>query len=322
MHAAVATARINVVSKRAGGGFGGKISRSHPIAAAVAVAAKKLRRPVRMQLDRTSDLIMTGKRHPQQNHYKVGFDDEGRISALQFVFYSNGGYNHDSSLGCMDMCMMWADNSYSVANYHAVSHVCKTNTPSNTATRTPGAAQSIFTMETVIEHVASVVGKPAEAVRALNFYREGEPTPYGEKLIHFNLPQCWAGVQEKADWAGKQADCAAFNAAHRWRKRGCALIPVKYGAGDSSYQSGCILNVIAEDGSVSVSTTGTEIGQGLYTKVAQAVAYRLKVPLATVAVLPTETAKTANFGDTGVSVTATPHNSCPHPTPRATPFDR
>ena len=296
--------RINVVTKRAGGGFGGKIMRSHPIAAAVTVAAKKLRRPVRMQLDRNTDIIMTGKRHPYQNQYKVGFDETGKISTLQMQFYAEGGYNHDASLGCMDMCMMWADACYYFENYHIANKVCKTNNPSNTATRTPGAAQGIFTTECVLEHVAHIVGKPVEAVRALNFYKEGQLTPYREKLVDFNVPDCWSGVQAKADWSSKLADVAAFNKANRWRKRGCSMIPVKYGAGDNGFQSACILNAIAEDGSVSVSTTGTEIGQGLYTKVAQAVAYKLKVSLDVVTVLPTETAKTANFGDTGGSATS------------------
>ena len=296
--------RINVITKRAGGGFGGKITRSHPIAASVVVAAKKLKRPVRMQLDRNTDIIMTGKRHPYQNQYKVGFDANGKITTLQMTFYAEGGYNHDASLGCMDMCMMWADSAYNFTNYHISNKVCKTNFPSNTATRTPGAAQGIFTTECVMEHVAHVVGKPVEAIRQLNFYKEGDMTPYGEKLIDFNIPDCWSGVQTAAGWTDKLASVEAFNKANRWRKRGASMIPVKYGAGDPGFMSGCILNAIGEDGSVSVSTTGVEIGQGLYTKVAQAVAYKLKIPLDTVTVLPTETAKMANFGDTGGSATS------------------
>ena len=147
--------RINVSCKRAGGGFGGKITGAHPMAAAVVVAAKKLRRPVRMQLSRNDDLIMTGKRHPYKNNYKVGFDDNGKISSLQVTFYSMGGYCHDASLGCMDMTMMWADNCYYFENYSIVSNVCRTNHPSNTACRTPGAAQGIFTIECVLDHVAA-----------------------------------------------------------------------------------------------------------------------------------------------------------------------
>jgi xanthine dehydrogenase molybdopterin-binding subunit B len=160
--------RINCITKRAGGGFGGKITRAHPIGAAVAVAAKKLRRPVRMQLDRNADMMMTGKRHPYQNQYKVGFDDSGKISTLQVTFYSDGGYTHDCSLGCMDMTMMWADNAYHIPNYSIASHVCRTNSPSNTAARTPGAAQGIFTVECVLEHVAFAVGKPVDVSQSVS----------------------------------------------------------------------------------------------------------------------------------------------------------
>ena len=129
-----------------------------------------------------------------------------------------------------------------------------------------------------------------QLVRQLNFYSEGQLTPYREKLLNFtNLVQCWDGVKSSANWAQKLRDVASFNAANRWRKRGCSIAPVKYGASDDGYQSGAIVNICAEDGSVSVSTSGIEIGQGLNTKVAQAVAYKLHVPLSTVSVLPTET---------------------------------
>jgi xanthine dehydrogenase/oxidase len=212
--------KVIVCANRMGGAFGGKLTRGRPVAASVALAAKILRRPVRMQLSRNDDLTVVGKRHPFLVKYKVGVKKDGTLVALHTMLYSNGGFNYDTTLGCTDMSQLWADNTYFWPNWKSEGFCCKTNLPPNTAMRTPGAFQSIFFIEQILERVAATLSVPSKFVREKNFYQENQVTPYGQKLVNVTLNQVWAGLLSSSDYANRLAAIATFNTANRWVKKG------------------------------------------------------------------------------------------------------
>lgn len=302
--------KIIVSTKRTGGAFGGKLSRSHPIACAVTVAAIKLGRPVRCQMVRTHDLEMWGKRQQFYAEYQIGADDTGKISALSSTFYMQGGHSYESNFGAMNMALQWSDNVYNIPNFSIDGKVCRTNTTSNTAMRGPGAFKSILHSELVIEYVARNLNLDINTVRTNNFYKNGDVTPYGETLENITLSTVWSSLLTSANYAQRKADVDAFNAANRWRKRGIHCTPVKYGIALPGNCACVLLNVCADDGTVEVSTTGVELGQGLNTKVAQAVIYGLKksgltgLSMDSIVVVANSTDKIANGAQTGGSATS------------------
>jgi xanthine dehydrogenase/oxidase len=286
----------NVEAKqvRAGGAFGGKLTRDLPVACAAAVAARKLGAPVSLVLDRVGDQQVTGGREPIRMDISVGFDaDAGHsaagsanassptVRAFKLALFMNGGWTLDGTFGDLDMGTQWSDNAYNVPNFHCESKAVRTNTPSTTSMRAPGVLHAVVAIETAFEHVAAALDIDVDDLRADHFYRVGDKTPYGQTIEYDSLPQCWSQVQAQSDYAAAQAVCAAFNKANRWVKRAAALAPAKYGIGWDSTQSGCTVNVYGPDGSIVIQHGGCELGQGLNTKVAQAAASALGLDCST-----------------------------------------
>jgi xanthine dehydrogenase/oxidase len=300
--------KVVVRTKRLGGGFGGKETRAAFLNAAAAVPAYLLRRPVRLVLDRDEDMSMTGHRHPFMAKYKVGFTPEGQFLAMDIDFYNNAGNSLDLSHSIMDRALMHCENCYSVPNLRATGYVCRTNMPSNTAFRGFGGPQGMIVTEEIVDRIACLVGKVPEEVRELNFYKEGNLTPYGMKLDGFQARACWDGaVAAAGGMAARRAVIAEFNLKNRFRKRGIAAIPTKFGISFTTKflnQAGALVHIYQADGSVLVTHGGVEMGQGLHTKVCQIVAQDLGVPLSSVHIAETATDKVPNASPTAASASS------------------
>ncbi|KAK9811378.1 hypothetical protein WJX72_002855 [[Myrmecia] bisecta] len=314
-------------TKRIGGGFGGKESRSAAINATIALPAWHLRRPVRIVLDRDEDMHITGHRHPFLGKYKVGFTKEGKIVALDTVMYCNAGNNLDLSGAVMQRALLHCQNCYNIPNLRAVGHVCKTNISSNTAFRGFGGPQGMMVAEMWMDQMARVLGKPAEALRELNFTRTGDVMSYKQKLVSCQVESCWQNVMQRSDFGARQAAVAEFNAANRWRKRGLAVVPTMFGISFTAKflnQAGALVHIYT-DGTVLVTHGGVEMGQGLHTKVAQVAAAALNVPLSSVYIAETATDKVPNASPTAASASsdlygAAVANACQQLNERLAPF--
>jgi xanthine dehydrogenase large subunit len=296
---------VIVQCRRMGGGFGGKESQPALIAAAAAVLANKTQRPVKLRLDRDADMLITGKRHDFLADYDVGFDALGRIVGLSVTMASRCGYSADLSGPVNDRALCHIDNAYYLENVEIVSHRCKTHTVSNTAFRGFGGPQGMMVIERIIDDIARTLGVDPLHVRRCNFYGTSERnvTHYGQQLednvIH--------GVVEQLVDAGRyehrRRAIAAWNAEHAAIKRGLALTPVKFGISFNATlynQAGALVHVY-NDGTVLLNHGGTEMGQGLHTKVAQIVAGEFGLPIAAVRVSATDTSKVPNTSATAAS---------------------
>ncbi|RAL09404.1 xanthine dehydrogenase [Aspergillus homomorphus CBS 101889] len=297
--------RVNAQVKRMGGAFGGKESRSVQLACLVALAAKKARRPVRAMLPRDEDMMTSGQRHPIQCRWKVGVTRNGKLVALQADCYNNAGYSLDMSGAVMDRCCTHLDNCYEIPNVHIRGWVCRTNTHSNTAFRGFGAPQSMFFTESIMSAIAEGLDISIDELRIRNFYTVGQRTPFLQQIDQdWHIPLLLEQVRAEAQYDERRIQIAAFNAAHRWRKRGIALIPTKFGI---SFSTALHLNQAAAavriytDGSVLLHHGGTEMGQGLYTKMAQVAAQALGVPFESVFTPDTSSYQTANASPTAAS---------------------
>ncbi|KAJ9512823.1 hypothetical protein QJQ45_029028 [Haematococcus lacustris] len=295
-------------TKRLGGGFGGKETRSIFLHCAVAVPAHALRRPVKLSLDRDEDMQMTGQRHAFMCQYKVGHTSEGRITALDYKLYNNAGNSWDLSAAIMDRCLLHCDNVYKVDNMRVAGRLCRTNQASNTAFRGFGGPQGLMFAEMTVEQVARAVGRPVHEVRELNMYQEGDVTHFKQVLEVFRAPTCWKEVKASSQYEErmKQARVEAFNAEHRWRKRGLAITPTKFGISFTTKfmnQAGALVHVYLDD-SVLVSHGGVEMGQGLHTKMAQVAAQALGLPLHKVFISETSTDKVPNASPTAASASS------------------
>jgi xanthine dehydrogenase large subunit len=297
--------QVVCVCRRMGGGFGGKETQAALPALLAALVAHKTRRPARMVLGHEQDMRTTGKRHPYLVRYEVGFTSEGRITALKAEFYSNGGFSADLSLAVMERTLLHAENAYFLPNVEFIGTVCRTNLPSNTAFRGFGGPQAVAAMENVIEEIAAHLRVDAFAVRRLNCYGTdtNNVTPYGQVVRHNTLPALLDHVAASSDYTERRAAALAFNAASRTHLRGIALTPVKFGISFTRRtlnQANALVNVF-RDGTVQVSTGGTEMGQGLNTKLRQLVADQFGLPVAAVRVMPTSTEKNHNTSPTAAS---------------------
>eukprot|EP01105_Mastigella_eilhardi_P020251 TRINITY_DN4807_c0_g1_i1.p1 TRINITY_DN4807_c0_g1~~TRINITY_DN4807_c0_g1_i1.p1 ORF type:complete len:1376 (+),score=353.48 TRINITY_DN4807_c0_g1_i1:107-4129(+) len=295
--------KVIVNCKRVGGGFGGKETRNVFISCACAVAAYAMDRPVKMVLDRDTDMSITGTRHQFLSRYRVGFDDAGNILAYDVQLYNNAGYSADLSAVVMERALFHTDAAYKIPNMRATGHVMRTNRPSNTAYRGFGAPQSMLATEQVICRVATAVGKTPNEVRELNFYKEGQPTHYGMLTTNCYLDRVWSELMDKSEFKRRRTEIAEYNATHRYRKRGIAAVPVKFGLAftqNAFNQAGALVHVYI-DGSVLVSHGGCEIGQGLHTKMAQIAAQALGIPLNLVHIGDTATDKVPNTSPTAAS---------------------
>jgi len=253
-----------------GGGFGGKESNASWVAGVAVLACRLTNRPVKLRLPRITDMVVTGKRHGFLYDYAVGFDDDGRILALDATLAANAGYSLDMTGGVVSRALTHVDNCYYLPAVRAVGLSCKTNTVSNTAFRGFGGPQGVVVMEEVIERVAHVLGRTPEEVRATNFYGGAgrEVTPYEQTIRDNVIARVVNEAMRLADWDTRRGEIAAFNAAHPTIRRGLGLFPLKFGVSFGALhlnQAGALVQVYA-DGSVRLSHGGTEMGQGLLSR--------------------------------------------------------
>ncbi len=302
----VAAHKVQVECRRMGGGFGGKESQSAQFAAIAAVAARRLGVPVKLRLDRDDDFLVTGKRHCFSYDYEVGFDDEGRVLGLVATLISRAGHSADLSGPVMTRALCHVDNAYWLPDVDLHGHSARTDTQSNTAFRGFGGPQGAILIEYLLDSIARVLKIDALDVRERNFYRrEGgrDITPYGQPVDDDILAPLVAELARSSDYRVRRAGVDAFNARSPILKRGLALTPVKFGIAFNLKhfnQAGALVHVY-RDGSVIVNHGGTEMGQGLNTKVAQVVAEALGIDVSRVRATATDTQKIANTSATAAS---------------------
>jgi xanthine dehydrogenase large subunit len=296
---------VQVECRRMGGGFGGKESQSAQFACIAAVAAARLNRPVKLRLDRDDDFLITGRRHCFHCEAEAGFDADGRIAGLQALLVSRAGHSADLSGPVMTRALCHVDNAYWLPNVALHGYSAKTNTQSNTAFRGFGGPQGAIVSEMLIDSIARRLGKDPLDVRRANFYGAGSNnvTPYGQPVLDNLLPELVDELEASSDYRARRQGIANFNASSPVLKKGLALTPVKFGIAFNVThlnQAGALVHVYV-DGSVIVNHGGTEMGQGLNTKVAQVVAHELGVPLAQVRCSATDTHKVPNTSATAAS---------------------
>ncbi|XP_012925612.1 xanthine dehydrogenase/oxidase isoform X4 [Heterocephalus glaber] len=298
--------RIVVRVKRMGGGFGGKETRSTVLSTAVALAAYKTGHPVRCMLDRDEDMLISGGRHPFLARYKVGFMKNGKIVALEVDHFSNSGNTLDLSESIMDRALFHMDNTYLIPNIRGTGRLCKTNLPSNTAFRGFGGPQGMLTAEYWMTEISVTCGLPPEEVRRKNMYQEGDLTHFNQQLEAFTLPRCWDECIASAQYHARRAEVDKFNKENCWKKRGLCIIPTKFGISFSVpflNQAGALIHVYT-DGSVLLTHGGTEMGQGLHTKMVQVASRALKIPISKIYISETSTNTVPNTSPTAASVSA------------------
>ena len=296
---------ITVQCRRMGGGFGGKETQPALIAAAAAVMARATGRPVKLRLDRDVDMEMTGKRHDFICDYTVGFDDSGRILGLSLMLASRCGYSADLSGPVNDRAVLHVDNAYFLENVAIVCHRCKTNTVSNTAFRGFGGPQGMIMIEQIIDVIAAYLRRDPLAVRRCNFYGDDQRnvTPYGQIVQGNRTVPIVDELVRTSGYHERRRQIAEWNATHPHVRRGIALSPVKFGISFTATvynQAGALVHVYT-DGSVLLNHGGTEMGQGLFTKVAQVVAHEFGLPLSAIRVSATDTSKVPNTSATAAS---------------------
>ena len=298
------SADVTVEVRRMGGAFGGKETQAAALACATALVASRTGRPAKLRYDRDDDMAITGKRHDFTVAYDVGFDADGVISALKLELASRCGASADVSPAINDRAMFHADNCYFLPHVEILSHRLWTNTVSNTAFRGFGGPQGMLAIERIMDHIAAATGRDPLAVRRANLYGPGRDiTPYGMRVADFVAPQIIDELAASTHYAERRAAVAAFNASHSVLKKGLALTPVKFGISFTLThlnQAGALVLVYA-DGSIALNHGGTEMGQGLYVKVAQVVADVFAVPLARVRITATRTDKVPNTSATAAS---------------------
>ncbi|MEU8900479.1 xanthine dehydrogenase molybdopterin binding subunit [Nocardia sp. NPDC048505] len=295
---------VTVQCLRMGGGFGGKEMQPHGFAAIAALGAKLTGRPVRLRLNRTQDLTMSGKRHGFHAEWKIGFDAEGRIQALAATLTADGGWSLDLSEPVLARALCHIDNTYWIPNAHVDGRIAKSNTVSNTAFRGFGGPQGMLVIEDILGRCAPLLNLDPAELRERNFYAPGQSTPYGQPVGQTDrIGAIWRQVQDGADWAERQREIAAFNAAHPNTKRALALTNIKFGISFNltAFNQGGSLVLIYKDGSVLINHGGTEMGQGLHTKMMQVAATTLGIPLHKVRLAPTRTDKVPNTSATAAS---------------------
>jgi xanthine dehydrogenase large subunit len=297
--------QVQVVCRRMGGGFGGKESQSAQFACIAALAARRLQRPVKLRLDRDDDFLVTGRRHGFSYDWEVGFDDEGRILGARIDMIANGGHSADLSGPVMTRALCHFDNAYWLPHVAIHGYCARTNTQSNTAFRGFGGPQGALAIEFIVDAVARALGKDPLDVRRINFYgtTSNNVTPYRQTVTDNVIRELVDQLVRSSDYARRRAGVAAFNDTSPVLKKGLALTPVKFGISfnvNHFNQAGALVHVYT-DGSILVNHGGTEMGQGLNTKVAMVVAHELGVSLSRVRCTATDTEKVANTSATAAS---------------------
>ncbi|HWJ94472.1 MAG TPA: xanthine dehydrogenase molybdopterin binding subunit [Telluria sp.] len=299
---------VVVECRRMGGGFGGKESQSALWAAAAAIAANKLKRPVKLRADRDDDMLVTGKRHCFHYLYEVGYDDEGRIVGAKVDMVSRAGFSADLSGPVATRAVCHFDNTYYLSDVDIRAACGKTNTQSNTAFRGFGGPQGAIAIEYVIDEIARNLGRDPLDIRRINFYGRDERnvTPYGQVVRDNVINELFAELEASSEYRARRAAIAQYNAASPVLKKGLAITPVKFGIAFNVThlnQAGALVHVYV-DGSVLVNHGGTEMGQGVNTKVMQVVAHELGVDVARLRISATDTSKVANTSATAASTGA------------------
>lgn len=300
----VPASMVTVQSLRMGGAFGGKEVQANPYAAIAALGARVTGRAVRVRLERRLDMVMTGKRHPFWARFEVGHDPEGRLLAVDLELYSDGGWSLDLSKPIMFRALFHCDNCYRIANLRVIGRVLRTHKSSQTAFRGFGGPQGMVVIEDILARVAQACGKPAHEVRALNFYREGDRTHYGQLVRDASrIERIWTRLARTAELERRLSAIEAFNRSSVHEKRGLAITPVRFGISFTTSflnQAGALV-LVYRDGSVQVNHGGTEMGQGLHTKMLQIAADELGVSLESIRMMPTRTDKVPNTSATAAS---------------------
>jgi len=300
--------QVNVQCRRMGGGFGGKESQSGLPACVAALAARALNRPVKLRLDRDDDFMVTGRRHGFEFDFEVGFDDAGRVLGVEIDLIANAGFSADLSPPVMTRAICHFDNAYWLPHVAMHGYCARTNTQSNTAFRGFGGPQGAIAIEFILDSIARKLGKDPLDVRVANYYgvTSNHITPYLQTVEDNILEPLTAQLVKTSRYRERRAEIAAFNAASPVLKRGIAFTPVKFGISfnvNHFNQAGALVHVYT-DGSVLVNHGGTEMGQGVNTKVAQVVAHELRIPLEAVRCTATDTSKVANTSATAASTGA------------------
>ena len=300
----LASHQVTVQCLRMGGGFGGKEMQPHGFAAIAALGATLTGRPVRLRLTRQQDMTMTGKRHGFHAAWKVGFDADGRLQALRATLTSDGGWSLDLSEPVLSRALCHVDNAYWIPHVLVDGRIAQTHKTSQTAFRGFGGPQGMLVVEDVLGRCAPLLGLAPEELRRRNFYVEGQATPYGQPVRHAErLDRAWQQVLTTSSYAERRAAIAAANAQDPHRKRGLAITPVKFGISfnfTAFNQAGALVHVY-KDGSVLINHGGTEMGQGLHTKMLQVAASALGLPIERVRLAPTRTDKVPNTSATAAS---------------------
>ncbi len=322
---------VRVEIRRMGGGFGGKESQGNALAVSCAIAARATGQPCKMRYDRDDDIMITGKRHDFRIEYDVGFDDTGKLTGIDFTHYTRCGWAQDLSLPVADRAMLHADNAYLLPAARITSHRLKTNMQSATAFRGFGGPQGMIGIERVMDHIARTLGLDPVEVRKVNYYaphselaetsngagtakRFGgayspvetsadNTTPYHMQVKDFILHEMTEKLLADADYAKRRAAIMDWNATHETLKKGIAFNPVKFGISFTLThlnQAGALVHVY-QDGSIHLNHGGTEMGQGLFQKVAQVAASRFGVGMDTVKITATDTGKVPNTSATAAS---------------------
>ena len=295
---------VTVQSLRMGGAFGGKEMQPHGYAAVAALGSIVTGRPVRVRLTRTQDLTMTGKRHGFHARWRVGFDPDGRLQALDATLTADGGWSLDLSEPVLARALCHVDNAYWIPHVRLHGRIARTHKASSTAFRGFGGPQGMLVIEDILGRCAPVLGVDPVDLRRRNFYTEGQSTPYGQTVRHpERAGLAWDEVLTTGRVEERRAEIAAFNATHPHTKRGLAVTPVKFGIAfnfKAFNQAGALVHVY-KDGSVLINHGGTEMGQGLHTKMLQVAATTLRVPLERVRLAPTRTDKVPNTSATAAS---------------------
>jgi xanthine dehydrogenase molybdopterin binding subunit len=298
--------KVVVQSPRMGGGFGGKETQGNAFAAMVALASVKTGQPVRIQLDRDVDMMLTGKRHPFYSTFTVGYDKDGMILAAAVDLYSDGGWSLDLSQPVLDRALFHLDNSYYIPAVRFTGLIAKTNVASNTAFRGFGGPQGMLVMEEIVDRIARRLGLPPEVVRSRNLYRgsgETNTTHFLQEIGDNRLQTVWKQVQEQAGFPARRAAVDAWNKTHPRIKRGLAVTPLKFGISFTltHYNQAGALVLLYMDGTAQVNHGGTEMGQGLHTKVIGVAMRELGLPAHRIRLMATTTDKVPNTSATAAS---------------------
>ena len=296
------------VAKRLGGGFGGKETQASPFAAYAALVAQRTGRAARIVLTKDEDMIITGKRNPFQIHYECGFDDSGKILALDAMLYSDGGAYADLSTAIMERALLHCDNAYFIPAARLRGQVCRTNFHPHTAFRGFGGPKGVAMIECIMEDIARVLGRDALDVRKLNCYGPGrDTTPYGQLVENNCLPELFETLEKKCDYRARRQEIDTWNNDRERNPhahpRGLSMTAVKFGISFSTRfmnQGNALVNVHT-DGTLQVSTGAVEMGQGVNSRIAALVAEQFGLPIAAVRIMPTSTEKNANTSPTAAS---------------------